>query len=62
MCHARRQETAYRFLWGSLRERDPLEDLGVDARITLKWIFKKKFGEVWTDLIWVRRGAGGGHL
>jgi len=49
-------------LWGSLRERDPLEDLGVDARITLKWIFKKKFGEVWTDLIWVRRGAGGGHL
>jgi hypothetical protein len=27
--------------WGSLRERDHIEDLGVDGRIILKWIFKK---------------------
>ena len=32
MWHARRQETAYRFLWGNLRERDPLVDLGVDGQ------------------------------
>jgi hypothetical protein len=26
------------FMWGNLRERDHLEDLGVDGRIILKWI------------------------
>jgi hypothetical protein len=29
------------FWWGNLRERDHLEDLGVDGRITLRWIFRK---------------------
>jgi hypothetical protein len=29
-------------LWrGNLKKRDQLEDLGVDRRIILKWIFKK---------------------
>jgi hypothetical protein len=27
--------------WGNLRERDHLEDLGVDRKITLKCIFRK---------------------
>jgi hypothetical protein len=26
--------------WGDLRERDHLEDLGVDRKITFRWIFK----------------------
>ena len=33
------------FWWGYLRERDHFEDLGVDGRIVLKWIFKKWDGE-----------------
>jgi hypothetical protein len=27
--------------WGNLRERDHLEDLGVDGRIISRWIFRK---------------------
>jgi len=60
--HVWRQERAYRFLWRSLRERDPLEDLDVDGRMILKCIFKKQFGEAWTEMICVRIGTGGRHL
>ena len=47
---------------GKIEGRVHLEDLGLDGRIILKWIFKKLFGEAWTDLIWVRVGIGGGRL
>jgi len=29
------------FWWGNLKERGHVEDLGVDGRIILQWIFKK---------------------
>ena len=29
------------FCWGNLRERDILEEAGVDGRIILRWIFRK---------------------
>jgi len=48
------------FWWGNLRERDSLEDLGVDGRL-LKWVFKWD-GEARTGLIWLRIGTGGGRL
>ena len=46
------------FWYGTLRERDHLEDLGVDVRMILKWIFKKEAG----DVIWLRIGTVGGLL
>jgi len=50
------------FWWGNLRERDYLGDPGLDGRIMLRWIFRKWDVRVWTGLIWLRIGTGGGHL
>jgi hypothetical protein len=47
--------------WGNVRERDHLEDPGVDWRIILRWIFRKCDGAL-SGLIWLRIGTGGEHL
>jgi hypothetical protein len=47
------------FWWGELRESDHLEDLGIDGRIILKWIFKEWNWKAWTALNWLRIGTGG---
>jgi hypothetical protein len=44
---------------GEERERDHLEDPGLDGRRVLKWIFGKWDGGTRTGLIWLRIGRGG---
>jgi len=46
-----REEVFTGFWWGNLRERDHLEDLGVDGRIILRWIFRKWDGVAQTGPI-----------
>jgi hypothetical protein len=50
------------FWWGNLRERDHLENPGINGCIILRWIFRKWDVEAWTALIWLRIGRCGGHL
>jgi len=50
------------FLWGDMRERDHLEDPGVDLRIILRCIFRKCFVGSWAGSNWLRIGTGGGHF
>jgi hypothetical protein len=45
-----------------MRERDHLEDPGVDGRVILRWLSRKWDVGAWTGSNWLRIGTGGGHL
>ena len=59
MACVREKKHTHRFRWGSLRERDHVEDLGIDERIISLQILKKYDGRIWTGLIWLRIGTSG---
>jgi hypothetical protein len=50
------------FWSGNLRERDRLEDPGVDERVIIRWIFRKWDVRSWTGSVSLRIRRGGGHL
>jgi len=58
----RRGEVHTEFWLENLRERDHLENSGVDGRKILKWILRKRYGETWTSLVWLRIVTVGGDL
>jgi hypothetical protein len=50
-----KKRSTYSVLWGNLKERDRLEDLGVYERIILKWILRKQDATTWNGLalLWI---------
>jgi hypothetical protein len=57
MLHAwERLEIHTEFWLENLRERDHLDDLGLDGKTVLLQILEKSFGKVWTGFMWLRVG------
>jgi hypothetical protein len=50
------------FWWESPREKDHLEDQGVDGRMGSKWTMGKFVWEVWSGFTSLRIGIIGGLL
>jgi hypothetical protein len=46
----------------NLNGKDHSEDLGVDAKIILKYILGKYGGKLWTGFIWLKTWISSGFL
>jgi hypothetical protein len=50
------------FWWGNVRERNRLEDPGIDRRIVLRWIYWKWDFGAWIGSSCLGKGTVGGYL
>lgn len=41
VAYMEKKRNTLKFWWGKLKEREQLEDLDTDERITLRWILKR---------------------
>jgi hypothetical protein len=63
MWHAwERREKCTRFWWIRPKERDDLEDRGIDERMGSELILGRLALGVWSGFSWPRIGTGGGLL
>jgi len=49
-----KRRSVYRIWSGRLRDRDHMEDPGVDRRIILRWIFRKWVVGIWNGSSWLK--------
>jgi hypothetical protein len=54
-----KMRNAYRMFVEILEESHLSENLRVDGRILLKWIFRQQGWKMWTELIWLEIGMVG---
>jgi hypothetical protein len=59
---ARMGETCTGFWWESPKEKDHLNDQGMDGRMGSKWTLGRLVGGVWSGFTWLRIGTVGGLL
>jgi hypothetical protein len=45
-----------KYLWGNLKRKDRLEDVGIDEKTPLKLILKKYGVRIWSGFKWFRIG------
>jgi hypothetical protein len=60
--YGREERCIQGFGGGNMKERGHLEDPGLDAKIILRWIFRKWDVGPWTGSICLRIRTGGGLL
>jgi hypothetical protein len=53
-------KNVHKILVGKPEGKRPLENLGLDGKIILKWDFGKWGGKLWTRCIWHRMGTNDG--
>ena len=62
VAHMGERKGVHRVWWGNMRERDRLEDPGVDGRIILRWVFRKWDVWAWIGSIWLKIWTSGRDL